>query len=98
MERRLPAGITRRERSAMRRDECRAPVLRSFPQKVGSERSGVKRARLQALSRCERDLLRRRSDHAAEKPGRIEPWRDLNAVRCDTFPIPRFPAVPRPVP
>ena len=58
MQRRPPAGYPRRERSAMRRDERRAPVLRSFPQKVGSERSGVKRARLQALSHCERDLLR----------------------------------------
>ena len=42
------------EQSSMRR----APVLRSHPQKVGSERGGVERARLQALSRCERDLLR----------------------------------------
>ena len=31
----------------------------SNPPKVGSEQSGVKTTRLQAVSRCERDLLRK---------------------------------------
>ena len=73
MERKSPTDALGWEWNALRR---------------GSERSGVKRARLQALSRYERDLLRRRSNHAAEKPGRIVPWRDLNAMRRDTSPNP----------
>ena len=79
MERKSPTDALGWEWNALRR---------------GSERSGVKRARLQALSRYERDLLRRRSNHAAEKPGRIVPWRDLNAMRRDTSPFPRSPVPP----
>ena len=40
----------------------------SNPQKVGSEQIGVKTARLQVVSRCERDLLRKRRSDGVSAP------------------------------
>ena len=37
----------------------------SNPPKVGSEQSGVKTTRLQVVSRCERDLFRKRRNNGA---------------------------------
>ena len=37
----------------------------SNPRKVGSEQIGVKTTRLQAVSRCERDLLQKRRNSGA---------------------------------
>ena len=76
------------KQSAVRRDAFPIPPL-PFP-RLSAPRSLT--AKMSAY------FLRRRSGHAAEKPSRIVPWRDLNAVRRDTFSIPRSPAFPRPVP
>ena len=63
MEPRLPAGYTRRERSAIRRDT--SPILAlPFP------RLSVPRSLTAKMSA---DFLRRRSGHAAQAPGRVIP-------------------------
>ena len=66
-----------RDLNAMRRDTFSIP------------RSPRRPAPRSLTAKMAADFLRRRSGHAAEKPGRIEPWRDLNAMRRDTSPNPR---------
>ena len=48
-----------------KKDACEKFWIDSNPQKVGSEQSGVKTARLQVVSRCERDLFRKRRNNGA---------------------------------